>query len=71
MVYLRLCELLQERRWSQAELSKATGIRPSTICDIYNNNCAFLKLEHIDKICRVLHCDIDDLIVVLPSNRYY
>ncbi|MDD7430032.1 MAG: helix-turn-helix transcriptional regulator [Oscillospiraceae bacterium] len=39
-----------------------TGIRPSTICDIYNNNASFLKLDNIDKICSVLGCSIGDLL---------
>lgn len=71
MVYLKLRELLKEKQLTQADLSKATGIRPSTICGIYNNNCTFIKLEHIDKICRVLHCNIDDLVVIIPSDKHY
>lgn len=47
---------------TQAELAARTGIRPSTICDICGNSCTFLKLEHIDKICSVLNCEIQDLI---------
>ncbi|MBQ7784185.1 MAG: helix-turn-helix transcriptional regulator [Oscillospiraceae bacterium] len=64
MIKLRLYELLTERKMTQTELSRLTGIRPSTICDIYNNNCCFLKLDNIDKICKVLCCDICDLIYV-------
>ncbi len=39
MIRLKLKELLNERKMTQAELSVLTGIRPSTICNIYNNIC--------------------------------
>jgi len=60
MIRLKLKELLNERKMTQAELSVLTGIRPSTICNIYNNNSTFLKLEYIDKICCELGCSIGD-----------
>ncbi|MCM1335401.1 MAG: helix-turn-helix transcriptional regulator [Bacteroides sp.] len=64
MVKIHLRELLSDARLSQAELSRATGIRPSTICDLYNENAAFLKLEHLEKICKFLHCKVKDLIEI-------
>lgn len=62
MVKIQLFRLLSERHMTQAELARLTGIRPSTICDICNNNCSFFKLEHIDLICKTLGCKVDDLI---------
>jgi len=61
MIKIRLKSLLSERGMSQSELAVMTGIRPSTICDICNNSCVFLKLENIEKICSVLRCEISDL----------
>ena len=61
MVIIKLKKLLYEKGISQSELEKATGIRPSTICDLYNQNAAFVKLENVYKICKVLNCKIDDL----------
>ena len=51
MVKLNLHRILQERGISQAELSRMTGIRPSTVCDLCNNNADFIKVENLDKIC--------------------
>lgn len=59
MIRLNLKEILNERKMTQADLSAITGIRPSTICDMYNNNSTFLKLEYIEKICRELDCSIE------------
>lgn len=61
---IRLSELLERERMTQAELARLTHIRPSTVCDMYNNNCSFIKLEHIQRICRVLDCGIEELIIL-------
>lgn len=65
MITLNLSILLAERGMTQSELAQLTGIRPSTICDMYNNNCTFLKISNIEKICTVLNCDISDFISIL------
>lgn len=62
MIKTNLRKLLSDRNMTQAELAARTGIRPSTICDICSNSCTFLKLEHIDKICSVLDCKVQDII---------
>ena len=59
---IRLNRLLDEAGMSQAELARLTHIRPSTVCDLYNNNCAFVKLEHLDRICKALSCGVEDII---------
>lgn len=53
---------------SQKELSRLTGIRPSTISEWYNEIVISLKVEHIDKICEVLNCSASDLIEVVPNK---
>ena len=62
MIKINLRKLLSEKSMTQAELAARTGIRPSTICDICGNSCTFLKLEHIEKICFVLDCKVQDII---------
>lgn len=62
MIKLSLHRILQDRGISQAELSRMTGIRPSTVCDLCNNNADFLKVENLDKICLVLKCDVSDIV---------
>ena len=69
MVKINLRKLLSERRMTQAELAERTGIRPSTICDICNNTCSFLKIDNIDKICEVLECSVQELILVFPAAK--
>lgn len=64
MIFIHLRELLNAAGISQAELSRSTGIRPSTICDLCNYNAAFLKLDHLEKICTFLNCKVEDLIEI-------
>ena len=68
MVRIYLSRILGERRMSQKELSKLTGIRPNTIREWYNEIAVSLKLEHIDRICEVLGCQINELIEVIPNK---
>ncbi len=68
MVRINLSTLLGKRRMSQAELSRRTGIRPSTINDIYNELCERINLEHLDRICEVLDCDVADLLEYEPNK---
>lgn len=69
MVKINLRKLLADRCMNQSELAALTGIRPSTICDICNNTCSFLKIDNIDKICEVLGCDIQELISVFLQSK--
>lgn len=62
MITVNLKNLLEGRGINQSELARMTGIRPSTICSIYHNNCAFLKMDHIDKICSALSCTPGELV---------
>lgn len=68
MIRIYLSKLLGERRMTQKQLSDLTGIRPNTINDWYHEITPSLKLEHIDKICEVLGCSIEELIEVVPNK---
>jgi len=68
MVRIYLSRILGEKRMSQKELSKLTGIRPNTISEWYNEIAVSLKVEHIDRICEVLGCRLDELIEVIPNR---
>lgn len=61
-VKIYLHRLLGERRWNQADLARKTGIRPNTINEMYHGICERVSLEHLDKICEALDCDLSELI---------
>ncbi|MDE6251173.1 MAG: helix-turn-helix transcriptional regulator [Lachnospiraceae bacterium] len=68
MVRIHLSKLLGEKRMTQKRLSELTGIRPNTINEWYNEITVSLKVEHIDRICEVLNCSIEELIEVVPNK---
>lgn len=69
MIRIHLSRLLGEKRWTQADLSRKTGIRPNTISEIYHELNERVNLNHVDKICEVLECDISDLLEFIPNKK--
>lgn len=69
MIRILLSTRLGERRWTQADLARATGIRPSTINDYYHEISDRVNLEHLDLICEALNCDLSELIIREPNTE--
>ena len=68
MIRILLSTKLGERRWTQADLARATGIRPNTINELYHELVDRVNLEHLDLICEALDCQLDELIVRVPDE---
>lgn len=68
MIRIYLSRKLGELRWTQADLARATGIRPSTINDLYHEMADRVNLEHLDLICEALDCELSELIVREPNK---
>lgn len=62
MIRIYLSRLLGERRLTQKDLARKTGIRAATINEYYNELAERVNLEHLDKICEVLGCELGELI---------
>lgn len=69
MIKIHLSKLLGERRISQIELARRTGIRPATINEIYWEFAERVSLEHIDIICKMLGCKIEDFMEVVYEDN--
>lgn len=69
MIKIVLSRKLGELRRNQADLARATGIRPTTISDLYNEFAERISFEHLDLICEALDCDITDIIVRVPNKE--
>lgn len=62
MIRILLSTRLGERRWTQADLARKTGIRPTTINELYHELAERVSLEHLDLICEALDCKLSELI---------
>ena len=67
-IRILLSTRLGERRWTQANLARATGIRPSTIGELYNELAERVNLDHLDLICEALDCEISDILVCVKND---
>lgn len=68
MIRIKLSRILGDRRITQAELSRKTGVGPNTICNYYNEMTDSINLENLDRICEFLNCDITDILVYEPNK---
>lgn len=68
MIRILLSTRLGERKMTQADLARATGIRPNTISELYHELVDRVNLEHLDMICDALHCNLDELITKMPDG---
>ena len=69
MIRILLSRKLGELRWTQADLARATGIRPSTINEYYHEFAERINLERFDLICEALDCDLSEILVRIPATE--
>ncbi len=69
MIKNHLSRILGERRWSQARLARETGIRPSTINELYHENADRFSFDQLDRICEALGCPLDELLEYIPNKH--
>ena len=68
MIRILLSTRLGEQRWTQADLARATGIRPNTIGELYHEFAERVSPEHLDLICEALGCELDEIIIRIPNS---
>lgn len=63
MIRIQLSKILGEKRLTQADIARMTGIRAGTINDLYHEIASRINLEHLDLLCEALDCDVADLLI--------
>ncbi|MFV0241368.1 MAG: helix-turn-helix domain-containing protein [Lacrimispora sphenoides] len=69
MIKVLLSSRLGDLKLTQADLARMTGIRPTTINELYHEIAERVSLEHLDLICEALGCELSELIVRLPNQE--
>lgn len=69
MIKNHLSRILGERRWTQTKLAEQTGIRKSTINDLYNEIAERVSFDQLDRICEALDCTLDELLEYIPNQQ--
>lgn len=63
--YKKLFHLMIDKGITNAELIEQAGVSANIITRLKRNN--YLSLDTIEKICRVLHCGVDDILEFIPD----
>lgn len=69
MIKIRLRELMWEKDISAVEIQRETGIHAITISKIINGKHSNFGLDTVDKLCDVLDCRVQDLLVYERVNK--
>ena len=58
--YNKLFKMLIDMKMTNAELAEKAGISANIITRLKRNQ--YISLDSIEKICRTLHCGVDDIL---------
>lgn len=64
--YKKLWHLLIEKDMKKQDLQKMASVSPATIAKLSKGEN--LNTDTLAKICKVLNCDISDIMEMLPDN---
>lgn len=64
-----LSKILGEKRISRRQLSLITGIRGSTISDIYHEKAKVISLENIALILEALDIGLNEFLEYIPEEK--
>ena len=69
MIKIYLHSILQQRGWTQRDLSKKTAVREATISEMCNNCIARINVIHLSRICEALECEVEDILRYIPDKK--
>ena len=67
MIVINLDVMLAKRKVSVTELSERLGITMANVSILKNGKAKAVKLETLNKICRILDCQPGDFLEYVPD----
>jgi len=67
-IYLRLAEVMAERKVSSTDLAKAIGMTKANLSIMRHKGFTAIRYERLDALCRHLDCQPGDLLVYSPDT---
>lgn len=64
--YKKLFHLMIDKGITNAELMEQAGVSANIITRLKRNN--YLSLDTIEKICKVFHCGVDDILEFISDT---
>ena len=68
MIVINLDVMLAKRKVSVTELSERLGITMANVSILKNGKAKAVKLETLNKICRILDCQPGDILEYVPES---
>lgn len=65
--YKKLFHMMIERDMSNAQLMEQTGFSANIITRMKRGS--YISLESIERICRAMHCGVDDILEFIPDEN--
>ena len=65
--YNKLFKLMIDKGLKKIDLLKSTGMSKNTLSKFSRNE--YVSMEVLVKVCRVMNCDIGDIMEVYPETR--
>lgn len=59
---ITLNQILDERKISQNQLAKDTGISTTTLRNLNHNRTTRISFDVLEKICSYLNCSVEDIL---------
>lgn len=69
MIKIKISNMLGVHKMTQKKLAELTGIRPNTISMYYHEKIQLIDKDHLNKMCEVFNCEIEDLIEYVPDEK--
>ena len=69
MIVINLDVMLAKRKVSVTELSERLGITMANVSILKNGKAKAVKLETLNKICRILDCQPGDILEYVPNGE--
>lgn len=63
MLKSNLKELLKKKNLTLKELNKISNVELNTLEKYYYNTFKIMRIETVEKLCKALDCEYDDLLV--------
>ena len=68
-IILRLDRVMADRKMSLNELSERVGISQANLSILKNNKAKAVRFSTLDSICRVLGCQVSDILEFSESDK--
>ena len=68
MIKCHLSRFMGERKMKIVDVARETGLHRNTVTLLYDETATRLELDTIDRLCRLLGCQVGELFEYLPDN---